>query len=189
MRISGLPGLVTRGPWCDDRLGDRRFPALRCTACGNSRVDEMRVNKGQSILHGYLPVITAIVVCVAVLLYNMFCFSALASAASVGDALRLAFNRDAPVVATYVLAGDVLRKIPGLQTLGDDTASAVAKPLQEKILGYRPAAGAVFFGEPQSPQHKRMLWTHRMQPWLLLLVAFLWWRRPRPVHLRERLRA
>lgn len=149
----------------------------------------MREYKGQSILRGYVPVIIAIAVCVVNLLYNMVCFSALASEASIGGALRSGFNGDAPVVASYVLAGDLLRKIPGLETLGDGTARAVAGPLHEKIKSYPPAAVAVLFGEVQSPQQKRILWTHRMQPWLLLLAALLWWRRPRPVHLRERLRA
>ncbi len=150
---------------------------------------EMRASKGQSVSRGYLPAATAVIVCLGTLIYNMLTFSALASEPRIGTAIRNGFNGDALVAATYVLGGDVLRMIPGLQTLGDDTARAVATPLEEAIKGYPPAAVAVFFGNARSVAHSRMLWAHRLQPWLILIAALLWWRRPKPVHLRERLRA
>jgi len=150
---------------------------------------EMRASKGQSVSRGYVPAVIAIIVCLGALVYNMVTFSALASESRIGGAIRDGFNGDAIVAATYVLGGDVLRKVPGLEALGDDTARSVADPLEEAIKGYPPAAVAVFFGRAQSAAHSRMLWAHRLQPWLILIAALLWWLRPKPVHLRERLRA
>lgn len=148
----------------------------------------MQASKGQTVFRGYLPSLIALAVCLGTLLYNLFCFSALANEARIGGAMRTGFNGDAPIAAAYVLGGDLLRKIPGLTTLGDDTARAIADPLQESIRGFPSGAVAIFFGQAQTAEHKRLLWTHRLQPWLIVLAAFLWWRRPRPVHLRQRLR-
>lgn len=149
----------------------------------------MRASKSHSVSRGYIPAATAIIVCLGTLIYNMVTFSALASEPRIGAAIRDGFNGDALVAATYVLGGDLLRRIPGLDSLGDETARAVATPLEETIKGYPPAAVSVFFDRARSAAHSRMLWAHRLQPWLILIAALLWWRRPKPVHLRERLRA
>ena len=149
----------------------------------------MRASKGQSISRGYISAVIAIIVCLGTLAYNLVTFSALASEPRIGSAIRNGFNGDALMAATYALGGDLLRKIPGLETLGDDTARSVADPLEESIKAYPPSAVAVFFDRAQSTAHNRMLWAHRLQPWLILIAALLWWRRQKPVHLRERLRA
>ena len=47
----------------------------------------------------------------------------------------------------------------------------------------------LLFGDPQPGDHDRMRWTHRILPFLLLAVVFFAWRRQKPVHLRQRLRA
>ena len=93
----------------------------------------------------------------------------------------IAVADDAPVIASYLLIGDFLRK--ALPSVGTETAYAAAEPLAERINAYPPAAVAVFFGEPQSSQQGRMQWQHRLMPVFLLLALLTWWRRPQNIHM------
>lgn len=144
---------------------------------------------GQSIIRGYLPSAIAGLAFLANLLFNAFSYSALASHREIGDAFRMSIEHNSPFIETYVWLGDLLRGLPGLSGLGEATANAAAAPLVEKIEAHPRVAAAVFFGEPQSPAHKRMLFGPKLLPFLLLLAVVLWLRRQKPVHLRTRLRA
>lgn len=149
----------------------------------------MQRSDKRSTLSGYLPSIVAIALFLGTLAFNAFTYAALASHAQIGTAFRSAIDNDSPIIQGYVALGDVLRRLPGMAGIGDATANAAAKPLVDRIKPFPPGASAVFFGQAQSAEHGRMLWTHRLQPFLLLLAGVLWWRRQKPVHMRQRLRA
>ena len=125
------------------------------------------------------------ILCLSVLLYlllaNAFNFAALGDHPRIGKHFRAAVADDAPIVASYLLAGDLLRKL--LPTAGDQTAQSAAAPLEERIRGYPPAAVAVFFGDSRSPQQSRMQWQHRFAPVFVVLTLIAWLRRPKNVHL------
>ncbi|HWS27497.1 MAG TPA: hypothetical protein VN259_13135 [Xanthomonadales bacterium] len=143
----------------------------------------------QSPIGGYLPSVVAIALFLGTLAFNAFTYAALAAHAQIGSAFRTAIDNDSPVIEAYVMLGDLLRGVPGLANLGDATANAAAEPLVDRIKPFPRGASAVFFGSAQSAAHGRMLWTHRLLPFLLVLAGVLWWRRQKPVHMRQRLRA
>lgn len=150
----------------------------------------MQRNKtGQSMARGYLPATLAGLVFLATLLFNAFTYSALAAHAEIGSAFRLSIEENSPFIEGYVWMGDLLRGLPGLSGWGDATANAAAEPLIDRIRPHPRGAAAVFFGEPQSSAHGRMLWAQRMLPWFAIIAAVLWARRQKPVHMRTRLRA
>jgi hypothetical protein len=149
----------------------------------------MQGSRRQSAYRGYVPVFIVLCLCFGTLLFNVFTFAALSAHPVVGKAFRQAVIEDSPVVASYVVTGEFARQIPGLDALGDGTAAAAAAPLADKITAFPAGAAAVFFGDPLSSAQGRMLWARRLQPYLVLVAAIMWWRRPRPVHLRQRLRA
>ncbi len=144
---------------------------------------------GQSLSRGYLPAIVAAVILLATLLFNAFSYAALASHAEIGGAFRLSIKHNSPLIESYVWLGDLLRGLPGLSGWGDATANAAAEPLVDRIKPHPRGAAAVFFGEPQSSEHGRMLWAQRMLPFFAIVAAILWLRRQKPVHMRQRLRA
>ena len=143
----------------------------------------------RSRFSGYVPVIIAILVLVSTLLFNMFTYSALAAHPGVGKGFRDAIKDDSPVVALYILAGDVLRSLPGLDSIGEQTAIDAASPIEERLKAVPAASGAIFFGESHSLAQSSMQRGSQAMPFLIMIAALLWWRRPRPVHLRPRLRA
>lgn len=138
---------------------------------------------------GYVPSIVAATLLLATLAFDAFTYAALAAHSEVGKAFRSAIESDSPLIQGHIALGNLLRGLPGLAGVGDDTANAAAAPLVERIRSFPPGASAVFFGSPQSTAQSRMLWTHRLLPYLLGLTLVLWWRRQKPVHLRQRLRA
>lgn len=148
-----------------------------------------RSKPGQSRAGGYLPSAIAILLVLLILLFNAFSYAALASHAEIGQAFRLSIKHNSPFIETYVWLGDVLRGVPGLSTLGDGTAGEAAAPLVSRIQPHPRGAAAVFFGEPQSAAHSRMLWAQRALPFLAILAVIVWTRRQKPVHMRNRLRA
>lgn len=145
------------------------------------------MNASSKRYSGYVPVTLSGTVLLASLLYNLFVFSALASHPQIGTALRNAIRNDAPIVSIYVLVGDLVRVGP-LATLGDASAAEIAAPIAEKIRSYPPGAVATLFGSPQSASQSQLQWSHQLLPFLLLLTAILWWRRPKPVHMMPRRR-
>lgn len=149
----------------------------------------MQRTASQSRLGRNLPTAIAVMLFLATLLFNAFTYAAFAARADVGPPFRRAIADDAPIILIYVRLGDALRGLPGLETLGDATAAGAAEPLAARIAEFPPGASAVFFGDPQPGDHDRMRWTHRILPFLLLAVVFFAWRRQKPVHLRQRLRA
>lgn len=149
----------------------------------------MQRSANRSTLSGYLPSIVAIALFLGTLAFNAFTYAALASHAQIGTAFRSVIDNDSPIIEGYVFLGDLLRSLPGMAGIGDATANAAAKPLVDRIKPFPQGASAVFFGKAQSPEHGRMLWTHRLLPFLLVLAGVLWWRRQKPVHMRQRLRA
>ncbi|GEM_PF-1887934 len=138
---------------------------------------------------GYIPAIIALLVLVATLLFNLFTYTALASHPGVGKGFRDAIKNDSPVIALYVWAGDVLRGLPGLDAVGDRTAADAAAPIEERMKAVPAASGAIFFGASQSFAQSSMQRANQAMPFLMVIAGVLWWRRPRPVHLRPRLRA
>lgn len=129
----------------------------------------------------FMPVIVTATIFFYLLLANAFNFAALGDHDKIGKHFRSAVRDDAPVVATWLLIGDVLRKV--LPTVGNETANLAAAPLVERINGYPPAAVAVFFGDSMSAQQSRMQWQHRLV-WVFLVIALIAWvRRPKNVHL------
>jgi hypothetical protein len=144
---------------------------------------------GQSRSRGYLLVTVSGVILLATLLFNAFSFAALASHAEIGSAFRLSIKHNSPFIESYVWLGDLLRGLPGLAGWGDSTANEAAEPLVDRIRQHPRGAAAVFFGEPQSAAHGRMLWAQRMLPFFVVITAVLWLRRQKPVHMRQRLRA
>jgi len=129
----------------------------------------------------FLPVIVCGLAFFYLVLANAFTFAALGDHAGIGKQFRGAVADDAPIVGTWILLGDVLRKV--LPTSGNLTAEMAAAPLVERISGYPPAAVAVFFGESKSSAQARMQWQHRLAPAFLLLALIAWVRRPKTVHL------
>lgn len=129
----------------------------------------------------YAPVTLSALGMFYLIFVNSFTYSAFADHPQVGKAFRAAVADDAPVIASYLLIGDFLRK--ALPSVGTETAYAAAEPLAERINAYPPAAVAVFFGEPQSSQQGRMQWQHRLMPVFLLLALLTWWRRPQNIHM------
>lgn len=148
----------------------------------------MQVKQGRSRFGGYLPSVLAIGALVVDLLFNCFTYAALAEHPEMGNAFRNAIKNDSPIVETYIAGGKLLRRIPGLSSIGDATAAAAAEPLLPRVKDFPQGADAVFFGDAQSAAHGRMLWSRQLMPFLLALAMLLWWRRQKPVHLRERLR-
>lgn len=149
----------------------------------------MQRSNARSSLSGYVPSLVAIALFVSTLAFNAFTYAALAHHAEIGTAFRAAIDNDSPIIEGYVILGDVLRALPGMSSIGDVTAAAAAEPLVARIKPFPPGASAVFFGNAQSAAHGRMLWSHRMLPFMLALACILWWRRQKPVHMRNRLRA
>lgn len=143
---------------------------------------------GQSRFGGYVPSILAITVFVLDILHNCFTYAALAEHPEMGGAFRNAIKNDSPIVETYIAGGELLRSLPGLGRLGDATAAAAAQPLLARVKDFPQGADAVFFGEPKSGAHARMLWSRRLMPFLLLLAIVLWFRRQKPVQTRRPLR-
>lgn len=143
----------------------------------------------RSPLAGYVPSIIAFALVLWILAFNAFTYAALAAHAEIGKAFASAIENDSPVIEGYVALGKVLRRLPGMANVGNSTANAAAEPLVARIKPFPPGASAVFFGGVQSPAQGRMLWTHRLLPFALVLACVLWWRRQKPVHMRERLRA
>ena len=129
----------------------------------------------------FLPVIVTATMLFYLLLANAFTFAAVGDHARIGKHFRAAVADDAPIVATWLLLGDALRKV--LPTVGNETAEYAAAPLAERISGYPPAAVAVFFGDSMSAQQSRMQWQHRLAPIFLVLALIAWLRRPKSVHL------
>ncbi len=129
----------------------------------------------------FMPVIATATILIYLLLANAFTFAALGDHAKVGKHFRAAVSDDAPIVATWLLIGDALRKV--LPTTGNETAEMAAAPLVERIAGYPPAAVAVFFGDSQSSQQSRMQWQHRLLPVFFVIFLIAWLRRPKNIHL------
>jgi len=148
-----------------------------------------RSKPGQSIAGGYLPSVIAVLIMVGTLLFNAFTYAALASHAEIGQSFRQSIRHNSPFIESFVWLGDLLRSVPGLSEFGDATANAAAEPLVERIRPHPRSASSVFFGEPQSAAHSRMLWGQRMLPFLIVIAAILWARRQKPVHMRNKLRA
>lgn len=149
----------------------------------------MQRSGNNSRFAGYMPSIVAAVLLFGTLAFNAFSYAALAGHAEIGKAFRTAVEGDSPIIQGYIALGDLLRRLPGLDGIGDATANAAAEPLVDRIRPFPPGASAIFFGAAQSPAQSRMLWTHRLLPFLLVLTVVLWWRRQKPVHMRPRLRA
>jgi len=125
----------------------------------------------------------------ATLLFNIFTYAALAAHPVVGKGFHDAIKDDSPVIALYVLAGEVLRQLPGLDSVGNGTAANAVSPIEERLRAVPAASGAIFFGESHSLAQSSMQRGSQAMPFLIVIAALLWWRRPRPVHLRPRLRA
>lgn len=117
------------------------------------------------------------------LVNNCIQFSALAADPVIGKAFDVAVSDDAPVVSAYIGLGNLLRGMGPMAEWGKRNAAEIAAPLADKIKDFPPGAAAVVFGNPQSPAHSKLLWGHKLAPWLLLAVGLLWWRRPRQIHM------
>jgi len=126
-----------------------------------------------------------LVICVIILIYlvlaNAVTLSALGDHERVGKAFRAAVKNGAPMVRTYMAAGDGIRKV--LPTVGNELAHAAATPLVATIQSYPPAAVAVVFGDARSRAQSRLQWQFRFAPFLLALSLFAWWRVPKNVHM------
>jgi hypothetical protein len=144
---------------------------------------------GRSTYTGYVPSVAAVGLLVLNLLHNCFTYAALADNPEIGNSFRNAIKNDSPFIELYIATGAALRGLPGLTTLGDQTAAAAATPLAPRIKDFPQGADAVFFGEAQSSAQGRMLWSWRLTPFLALLAVVAWMRRQRPVHMKQRFRA
>lgn len=145
-----------------------------------------RFDRTKSTVRGMLPLVLASAALFVVLVVNCIGFASLAAHPAIGKAFRDAAGLDAPIVSAYILLGKPLRHLPLLGPMGVSMANEIAEPLRERISGSPAAAVAVVFGQAESQAHHTLLWCHRLAPWLLLLVAILWWRRPRAVHFVRR---
>lgn len=146
-------------------------------------------SKGRSTYAGYVPSVLAIGALILNLLHNCFTFAALADHPEIGSAFRNAIKNDSPFIEIYIAGGSAMRGLPGLATLGDVTAASAAAPLEARIKDFPQGADAMFFGESKSSAQSRMLWSWKLTPFLVLIALVAWFRRQRPVHMKQRLRA
>jgi hypothetical protein len=118
--------------------------------------------------------------------YNMLVHSALADHEEIGPAIRESARLHAPITALYILGGDQLRKVPALRAVAAGPAREIADGIARAVRSYPPGAMEVLFATPQSSAQRHLHWTHDGAYLVLLVFAWLYWRRPRSLHLISR---
>ena len=123
--------------------------------------------------------VVAAVLCVLLLADQWLVWGGLGRAPQVGPIVLAAADRDVGLASVHVLVGQWLVRSAGLDETAIDTANARFGKVIPAMVDNPPAA--------LDTAINRMPWNVRFgyigAPLLLLVSAFLWWRRPRNVHL------
>jgi hypothetical protein len=130
-----------------------------------------------------LALALASLVFLALVGYNMLCHSQLADRQEIGAALRESARLHAPVTALYILGGDQLRRIDALKGVARSDAEEIAAGITKAVRSYPPGAIHALFDAPQTPAQRRLQRSHYGAYLMLLILAVLYWRRPREVSL------
>jgi len=126
--------------------------------------------------------VVALVLFVVFLLYDIVVWGALAAIPDVGEAIIASANREAPLAATYVLLGTPLdAAVPALQSFGADRLMDAFSEGFPRIKADGTVAMDLIFHTTWNVQHRWIRFAYWMPPLLLLLTAWLWWRRPRKI--------
>lgn len=125
----------------------------------------------------------ASVVLLGLVSYNMLCHSQLADHDEIGAAMRESARLHAPVAALYILGGDQLRKIDALEGLARADALEIAEGITKAVRSYPPGAINALFDSARTPAQRRLQRSHHGAYLMLLILAVLYWRRPRDISL------
>lgn len=129
-------------------------------------------------MKGKLHVVAAILFALA-LFYDLFLWGGLARTDRLGPAVVAAAQREVSLAGFYVPAGRALVGVTGLAEPARDAAQAAFASREESLLK-NPAA---LMDNLLSDLPFLVKTGYYGAPLLLLVLAVLWWRRPRGVHM------
>ena len=116
---------------------------------------------------------------VLALIYDLVLWGGLAKTPALGHLVTQGAQREVSLVGVYLPTGRLLVESTGLSGFASDFAAARFAPLEARLLANRAAAMDTLISD--MPFSVRA--PYYGAPILLLLTAFLWWRRPRGVHM------
>lgn len=119
---------------------------------------------------------------VAALFYNFYLWGGLGRTPELGLLVTQGAEREVSLAGIYVPVGRMLVESTGLQRSASDFASERFASLQSRLLANPAAAMDTLLSN--LPFTTKL--SYYGAPLLLLLTAYLWWRRPREVHVGRR---
>lgn len=122
------------------------------------------------------------------LLTNALAWSGLGQENGVGPIVRESARRESPLVSTYLIVGDALRTLPGVDGFATELALAGYGPALERLKAEPAAAMDVLALGGFGPVNAILRINTLATPVLLLAWVVMVWLRPRSVHLAQRKR-
>ncbi|MEO7433022.1 MAG: hypothetical protein ABIR62_13565 [Dokdonella sp.] len=124
----------------------------------------------------------ALILFVFCFLYDLVVWGSLPLLPAVGEAIVVSANREAPLAATYIGLGRLIDgAVPVLQSFGEGVMTDAIGAGFERIRGDSTVAIDLIFNTTWNAQHRWLKTMYWATPFLLLLTAGLWTRRPRQV--------
>lgn len=134
-------------------------------------------------LHLYL-----LVAAVLSLLTNAIGWAGLGQDPTVGAIVRESARRESALVSTYLMLGDALQVVPGVQGMGSALAMSGYGPAFERLQAEPAAAMDVLAQGGFGPVNEILRVNTWITPVLLALWLLAYYFRPRSVHLAQRRR-
>jgi|APFre7841882724_1041349.scaffolds.fasta_scaffold69258_2 hypothetical protein len=122
------------------------------------------------------------------LLTNALAWSGLGQEHGIGPIVRESARRESALVSTYLVLGDALRALPGIDGFATELALAGYGPALERLKAEPAAAMDVLARGGFGPVNAILRINTWATPMLLLAWVVAYWLRPRKVHLAQRKR-
>ncbi len=131
----------------------------------------------------YLPLFLLLLFVLATVWQCLF-WAGAGSLPGIGSTVRRSAMRQAPLVATFTVGGELLGKaVPALGDLGRSWAEAALRPAAERLEADPGVAMDFIFGEPLNAAQRTATHGVYLPPVLLLLALVAWLLHSRQVRL------
>lgn len=101
----------------------------------------------------------------------LYGWGALTQVDDLGPIAERSANREAPLVWTFMQGGRWLIEKAGMQDAARAHGQAVFSSMHDAVVATPNAAIDTLFNDSHGGQHRLLLWSHALAPWLWLFTA------------------